>query len=155
MIALSHRQFSRFLRLLVGARVFAYSRPGYGQSDPTTEPRDASHSVEDLRGLPIPADTVKSLPPVQIAEFEGFASASEEIHAAGTFGPYPVRVLTATEHSFEPNVEALWVSMLGSLVDEAKDGDQIMFKGAGHLIQVERPHDVAQVILSVVAAQGK
>jgi pimeloyl-ACP methyl ester carboxylesterase len=31
------------------ARTFAYSRPGYGQSDPTPEPRDASHIVEDLR----------------------------------------------------------------------------------------------------------
>src|SRR5688500_1746383 len=27
------------------ARVFAYSRPGYGRSEPTTEPRDATHIV--------------------------------------------------------------------------------------------------------------
>ena len=33
------------------ARVFAYSRPGYGQSEPTTEPRDAEHIVEGLRAL--------------------------------------------------------------------------------------------------------
>ena len=33
------------------ARVFAYSRPGYGRSDPTTEPRDGAHIVEDLRAL--------------------------------------------------------------------------------------------------------
>lgn len=35
----------------LGARVFAYSRPGYGKSDPTTTPRDAAHIVEDLRAL--------------------------------------------------------------------------------------------------------
>jgi pimeloyl-ACP methyl ester carboxylesterase len=196
-----------------GARVFAYSRPGYGQSDPTTSPRDAAHIVEDLRGLlttrgfkppyvlvghsfggtymelfakahpeevsglvlvdtrhrdftttcekdgftgcAIPADTVESLPPVQIAEFKAFAKTSDEIHAAGTFGSYPVRVLTATAHSFTPEVEALWVSMLASLADEAKDGDQIMFEGAGHLIQIEQPHEVAQVILGLAAAPGK
>ena len=32
-------------------RVFAYSRPGYGDSDETTTPRDPAHIVEDLRGL--------------------------------------------------------------------------------------------------------
>ncbi|HWB81376.1 MAG TPA: alpha/beta hydrolase [Nannocystaceae bacterium] len=32
-------------------RVFAYSRPGYGDSDPTTAPRDPAHIVEDLHGL--------------------------------------------------------------------------------------------------------
>lgn len=33
------------------ARVFAYSRPGYGGSEPTTTPRDAHHIVEELRRL--------------------------------------------------------------------------------------------------------
>ena len=33
------------------ARVFAYSRPGYGESDPAATPRDASHIVEELRAL--------------------------------------------------------------------------------------------------------
>jgi pimeloyl-ACP methyl ester carboxylesterase len=33
------------------ARVFAYSRPGYGASDPTARPRDPTHIVEELRSL--------------------------------------------------------------------------------------------------------
>ena len=33
------------------ARVFAYSRPGYGQSEPSHDPRDAGHIVKDLRAL--------------------------------------------------------------------------------------------------------
>lgn len=33
------------------ARVFAYSRPGYGASEATTAPRDATTIVEDLRAL--------------------------------------------------------------------------------------------------------
>jgi pimeloyl-ACP methyl ester carboxylesterase len=186
------------------ARVFAYSRPGYGQSDPSPEPRDATHIVEDLRtllvargfappyllvghsfggaymelfakahpeevmgvvlvdprhrdfttacekagleGCTVPASVLASLPRVQVDEFEAFAQTSDQIRDVGTFGRYPVRVLTATSHGFAPEVEALWESMLGSLADEATDGDQHLFVGAGHYLQVERAHEVAQVI---------
>jgi pimeloyl-ACP methyl ester carboxylesterase len=192
------------------ARVFAYSRPGYGHSDPTPAPRDAAHIVEDLRtllaargiappyvlvghsfggaymelfakahpeevmgvvlvdprhrdfttaceedgleGCVPPASVVASFPQVQIDEFDAFAHTSDEIRAFGAFGMYPVRVLTATSHGFTPEVEALWESMLGSLADEATDGEQSFFAGAGHLLQVEKPHEVAQVILSLIPA---
>jgi Predicted hydrolases or acyltransferases (alpha/beta hydrolase superfamily) len=30
---------------------FAYNRPGYGDSDPATTPRDGEHIVEELRAL--------------------------------------------------------------------------------------------------------
>ncbi|MFZ5893313.1 MAG: alpha/beta fold hydrolase [Myxococcota bacterium] len=33
------------------ARIFAYSRPGYGASDPTASPRDPKQIVEELRSL--------------------------------------------------------------------------------------------------------
>jgi pimeloyl-ACP methyl ester carboxylesterase len=198
----------------VGARVFAYSRPGYGKSEPSPDPRDGASIVEDLRtlladrgvtppyvlvghsfggtymelfakshpeevvgvvlveprhrdftaacdkaglkGCSIPASAVDSLPPEQKAEVKGFASISDEIKAAGGFGPYPVRVLTGTSHQgFSPEVEALWESMLGSLAHEAADGKQSIFTGAGHYLQLEQPHEVAQVILSLVPASGK
>lgn len=190
------------------ARTFAYSRPGYGQSEPSPDPRDAAHIVEDLRtlltrrgfappyvlvghsfggaymeffakahpgevmgvvlvdprhrdfaaaceqaalaGCTIPAPVLASLPRVQIDEYEAFARTSDEIRALGTFGPYPVRVLTATSHGFAPEVETLWQSMLGSLAREATDGDQSVFVGAGHYLQLERAHEVAQVILSLI-----
>lgn len=190
------------------ARVFAYSRPGYGDSDPTADPRTATHIVEDLRtlleargfappyvlvghslggtymelfakehpdevvglvlvdprhrdftdacedaeleGCTIPASVVASLPSVQIAELEAFASTSDEIDAAGAFGPYPVRVLTATRHRFEPRVETLWASMLGSLANEAEDGEQTIFTGAGHYLQVKRARKVVRVILDLL-----
>lgn len=192
------------------ARVFAYSRPGYGQSAPSEEARDAARIVEDLRallatrdvappyvlvghsfggaymelfakahpsevlglvlvdprhrdfataceeadleGCTIPASLVATLPPVQIAEYEAFASTSDEIRAAGAFGSYPVRVLTATSHGFAPEVEALWQSMLGSLADEAANGEQRLFPGAGHYLQLERAHEVAEVILNLVSS---
>lgn len=197
----------------VGARVFAYSRPGYGDSDPTSEPRNATRIVEDLRtllaargfappyvlvghsfggtymelfakahpeevvglvlvdprhrdftaaceeagldGCTIPASAVDSLPEEEIAEFKGFASVSAEIHASGGFGPYPVRVLTATSHTFGPEAEVVWESLLGSLADEAADGELTAFTGAGHYLQMERAHEVAQAILSLVPAPGK
>ena len=192
------------------ARVFAYSRPGYGTSDPTTAPRDATHIVEALRallvargyappyllvghsfggaymelfakaypeevvgvvlvdprhrdfataceqagleGCVVPADVVATLPQVQIDEIADFAHSADQIRAAGSFGPYPVRVLTATVHGFAPEVESLWESLLGSLADEAHDGEQSFFVGAGHVLQVERPHEVAQAIVSLIPA---
>lgn len=189
------------------AKVFAYSRPGYGESDPSVEPRDATTIVEDLRtllevrgfappyvlvghsfggtymelfakaypeevvglvlvdprhrdfttacadaglqGCTIPDSIVATLPRVQIAEFEAFADASEEI-GTRAFGPFPVRVLTATSHPWSGAIEALWQSMLGSLAAEAEDGEQIVFEGAGHFLQTERPHEVAREILDLL-----
>jgi pimeloyl-ACP methyl ester carboxylesterase len=191
-----------------GARVFAYSRPGYGDSDASPEPRNATRIVEDLRtllaargfappyvlvghsfggtymelfakaypeevialvlvdprhrdftttcegtgleGCSIPAAKVDRLPKHQIAELEAFASTSDEIHASADFGSYPVRVLTATSHPFGPEAEALWQSMLGSLADEAADGEQLVFDG-GHYLQIKRSDEVAEVILSLVS----
>jgi len=195
------------------ARVFAYSRPGYGDSDPSTEPRDANHIVENLRtlltargfappyvlvghsfggaymelyakahpeevsglvlvdtrhrdftiacqnagleGCSVPASVVASLSKVERDEFKAFASTSDEIHTAGTFGSYPVRVLTATDHGLESKAETLWVSMHRSLADEAADGEQTVFTGADHNLETERAHEVAQVIRSLVLAQRK
>jgi pimeloyl-ACP methyl ester carboxylesterase len=192
------------------ARVFAYSRPGYGQSEPTREPRDADHIVEDLRALLAargvappyvlvghslgggymelfakahpaevaglvlvdprhrdfttacaeaglegcvpPASVVATLPQVQIDELESYAQTSEEVRAHGTFGGYPVRVLTATSHGLSPEAEALWQSMLGEIAGEAADGEQMVFSGAGHYLQVERAHEVSQVILNIATA---
>lgn len=192
------------------ARVFAYSRPGYGQSEPTTEPRDAEHIVEGLRALLAargyappyvlvghsfgggymelfakahpeevagvvlvdprhrdfttacveagiegcvpPASIVETLPQVQIDELEAYAQTSEEVRVHGTFGNYPVRVLTATSHGLSPEAEALWESMLGEIAGEAADGEQMVFTGAGHYLQVERAHEVSQVILNIATA---
>ena len=85
------------------------------------------------------------------AEYEAFATTTGEIRAAGTFGSYPVRVLTATSHGFVPAAEDLWKAMHRSLADEAAHGEQIVFGGAGHMLQLERPHEVAEVILSVIS----
>lgn len=192
----------------LGARVFAYSRPGYGRSDPSTTPRDAAHIVEELRallaaqgyappyvlvghsfggtymelfakahpeevaglvlveprhrdftttcekeaieGCSIPASTVASLPAVQVAELDGFAAASGQIHDAGGFGGYPVRVLTATSHWQSLSWEALWRRMNRSLANEADDGRQTVFDGTTHALQVERAHEVTEVILDLV-----
>lgn len=191
------------------AQVFAYSRPGYGDSDPSPDPRTPTQIVEDLRtlllargfeppyvlvghsfggtymelfakaypdeviglvlvdprhrdftsacaqagleGCSIPASALRSLPPVQVAELDGFETASEAVLAAGEFGSYPVRVLTATRHQFAPEVEDLWESMLGSLADESADGEQIIFRRASHYLQLKRTQEVAGVILSLVS----
>lgn len=192
------------------ARVFAYSRPGYGDSDPSQAPRNATRIVEDLRallaarafappyilvghsfggtymelfakaypaevaglvlvdsrphdfaaacqrvgltGCSIPESVVDSYPEVQKNEIRAFASTSDEILAAGTFGLYPVRVLTATTHAWSDEVEALWESMHGSLAKESPRGEQIFFSGAGHYLQLDRTHEVAEVILNLVPA---
>lgn len=188
------------------ARVFAYSRPGYGASDPPTTPRNPGQIVAELRALlahqgyappyllvghstggayvelfarshpdevfgvvlvdprhrdfldaceaaeldqcGIPESILATQAPAVIAEYRAFAAASDEIDAAGPFGDYPVRVLTATVHPVSPAREALWQSMLASLAAEAPDGEQIVIEGAGHYIQRDRPDVVASAILA-------
>jgi pimeloyl-ACP methyl ester carboxylesterase len=200
------------VEVMTKARVFGYSRPGYGKSDPTNSPRDPGQIVEELRallmaegyappyilvghsfggsymelfakrypgevsgvvlveprhrdfltacesegieGCGIPDSILETLPPVQIAEYRAFQTGAEQIKAAGPFGQYPVLVLTATDHSTSAAWERLWESMLASLANEAAEGKQIMFEGATHNLEVERPHEVAEAILSLVSAQG-
>lgn len=195
------------------ARVFAYSRPGYGASDPTATPRDPKHIVEELRALlesqgfkppyvlvghsmggaymelfakshpeevvgavlvdprhrdflatceaahldqcGIPEATLQEQQPAQIAEYHAFTLASEQIEAAGPFGQYPVRVLTATSHPVSPAREALWETMLASLAAESTRGEQIIVSGASHYIQLDHPEMVVSTILSVLPESTK
>lgn len=190
------------------ARVFAYSRPGHGGSDPAATPRDPGHIVKELRALlsaegqrppyvlvghsigggymelfakahpdevigvvlvdprhrdflgrctqagiescGIPDAALSKLPAVQAAEYRGYGEASEEIAAAGSFGSYPVRVLTATEHPASAAWEALWESMLASLAAESSQGLQIRVPGAGHYLQRDRPQEVVTAIVGLL-----
>jgi pimeloyl-ACP methyl ester carboxylesterase len=101
-------------------------------------------------GCSIPRSAWAGLPAPQGAELEGFDFASDELRAAGAFGPFPVRVLLATSHGLAPAAEALWLSMGQSLAAEAVDGKATVFQGAGHNLEVERAHDVAAAILMLV-----
>ncbi|MEZ4328229.1 MAG: alpha/beta hydrolase [Polyangiales bacterium] len=192
------------------ARVFAYSRPGYGASESTDTPRDPAHIVEDLRallaargysphyvlvghsfggtyvelfaksypdevaalvlvdarhrdftaacaeaglsGCALPDSAGASLRGVERDEYAGFALAADQIAAAGGFGDHPVRVLTGTSHGFSQPVEALWVSMLGALAGEAEEGEQVVYQGAGHYLQLGHTAEVVEVVLSVLPA---
>lgn len=191
------------------APVFAYSRPGFGASDPMTTPRDPKTIVEELRALlasqgyappyivvghsmgggymelfakahpdevvgavlvdPRPADFLTACQAAQlencgisesllatqapaiVAEYHAYTLASGQIRAAGTFGSYPVRVLTATEHpDWSAAVETLWEAMHRDLAAEAADGQQIIVQGAGHHIQLDRPDVVVDSILGML-----
>ena len=85
-----------------------------------------------------------------IAEYHAFPLGSDEIRVAGTFGAYPVRVLTATDHPVSPARELLWETMLGELAAEASNGEQIIVPGAGHYIQLDRPDVVVKTILEML-----
>jgi len=190
------------------ARVFAYSRPGYGASDPTPTPRDPRTIVEELRALlaaegyappyilvghsmgggymelfakahpdevagvvlvdprhrdflatceaaaldncGITEAMLQTQPDSAIAEYHAYPLASDEIRSAGSFGSYPVRVLTATDHPVSAAREALWEQMLASLAAEAPNGEQILVPGAGHVIQLDRPDVVTTTILDLL-----
>lgn len=191
------------------APIFAYSRPGYGASDPMTTPRDPRTIVEELRALldaegyappyllvghsngggymelfakshadevagvvlvdprhrdflaactaaglraidcGIPDDMLATQSPTVIAEYRAYAMAHDQMLAAGSFGAYPVRVLTATEHSSAER-QALWQSMHAALAAEAADGAQILVEGSGHGIPHDRPDVVVDTILTLV-----
>lgn len=190
------------------ARIFAYSRPGYGASGPATTPRDAKQIVEELRMLlanlgyappyilvghsfggaymeffaksrpdevsglvlvdtrhrdfldacesakldncGIAESTLATQATSVIAEYRAFPMASEQIRAAGAFGDYPVRVLTATSHPGSKARESLWESMLAQLAAEAANGEQIIVQGSGHHIQLDRPPVVVNAIVALL-----
>ncbi len=88
-----------------------------------------------------------------IAEYRAFPQGADEIRAAGAFGAYPVRVLTATVHPVSPARELLWRSMLGDLAAEASDGVQLIVAGADHYIQLDRPDVVVASILDVLPSE--
>jgi pimeloyl-ACP methyl ester carboxylesterase len=190
------------------ARIFAYSRPGYGASGPAMTPRDPKTIVEELRALlasqgyappyllvghsnggaymelfakshadevmgvvlvdprhrdflarceaamldlcGIPESTLATQAPIVISEYHAYTKAADEIGAAGGFGAYPVRVLTAGNVSGSAARQALWRSMHASLAAEAMDGEQIFVPGAGHYVQVDRPDEVVRAILALL-----
>lgn len=189
------------------ARVFTYSRPGYGRSDDATTPRDPAQIVAELRGLlthqgfdppyvlvghsfggtymellarshrsevsalvlvderPVgfldaceseglelcgmPGDALEKQPDVVQDEYNAFPLAADAM--AGSLGDYPVRVLTSTEYPGASDARmALWASMQGDIADEASDGEQTVFEGAGHYLQIERREEVSATIRAVL-----
>jgi pimeloyl-ACP methyl ester carboxylesterase len=98
----------------------------------------------------IPENVLDTQGASTIDEYHAFSLASDEIRAAGSFGTYPVRVLTATNHPVSPGREELWETMLGDLAAESSNGQQIIVRGAGHFIQLDRPDVVVSSILEML-----
>lgn len=102
----------------------------------------------DLCG--IPAATLALKAPALAAEYRAYALASAEMRAAGGFGHYPVRVLTASKVSGSTARQALWKATHAALAAEAADGKQIIVAGSGHHIQLDRPGEVVDAILATL-----
>jgi pimeloyl-ACP methyl ester carboxylesterase len=134
--------------------LFAKAYPGEVIGTVLVDPRHrdflAACEAAGLDNCGIPEDLLQTQAVSTIAEYHAFALASDEIRAAGTFGAYPVRVLTATDHPVSPAREMLWKTMLGELAAEASNGEQIIVTGAGHYIQLDRPDDVVHAILEML-----
>src|SRR5437868_7052973 len=99
----------------------------------------------DLCG--IPEATLATQAPSIVTEYQAYTMASGEIRAAGGFGAYPVRVLTASDIPGSAARQALWKSMHASLAAEATDGEQIVVGDTDHYIQVHQPAEVVKAIL--------
>jgi pimeloyl-ACP methyl ester carboxylesterase len=135
--------------------LFAKSHPdevvGVVLIDPRHRDLLSTCEAAQLDNCGIPESTLETQGPSTIAEYHAFATASDQIRAAGPFGSYPVRVLTATNHpDWSPAREALWKAMLASLAAEAADGQQIIVQGSGHHIQLDRPDVVVNALLAVL-----
>lgn len=98
----------------------------------------------------IPEATLATQASTVIDEYHAFAMVSEQIRAAGAFGSYPVRVLTAANHAGSAARQALWASMGAALAAEATHGEQLIVQGAGHHIQLDRPDVVVKAILAML-----
>lgn len=110
----------------------------------------ATCEAAGLDNCGIPEPLLETQGASTIAEYHAFPLGSDETRAAGTFGTYPVRVLTATDHPVSPAREMLWETMLAELAAEASNGEQIIVHGAGHYIQLDRPDVVVQSILEML-----
>jgi pimeloyl-ACP methyl ester carboxylesterase len=134
--------------------LFAKSHPDEVMGVVLVDPRHRDFldtcEAAKLDACGIPEATLVTQAPSVIAEYHAFAMASAQIRAAGPFGPYPVRVLTATKHPTSAAREALWEAMHASLAAEAADGEQIIVQGSGHYVQLDRPAEVVRTILSLV-----
>jgi pimeloyl-ACP methyl ester carboxylesterase len=134
--------------------LFAKAHPGEVIGVVLVDPRHrdflATCEAAELDSCGIPDPLLMMQPPTVIAEYRGFTAASSEIRAAGPFGAYPVRVLTATVHPVSPAREELWQSMLASLAAEAEDGEQVIVEGSGHYIQLDRPDVVVDTIVDLL-----
>lgn len=135
--------------------LFARAHPDEVTALVLVEPRPGRFTAEcearGVRGCSLSPEAARAMPRVEQDEFAAFAGVSAELDAAGPFGDWPVRVMTATAHSETAEWEALWRSMHGALADEAVDGEQLVFEGAGHNLQLEQPREVVRVIDEVLA----
>lgn len=102
----------------------------------------------DLCG--IPESTLAKQAPAVIAEYRAYSLASDQMRAAGGFGAYPVRVLTAGNTEGSAARQSLWRSMLASLAAEATNGEQIVVPGATHNMHDDHPGAVVEAILAVL-----
>jgi len=101
----------------------------------------------DLCG--IPDDKLERQADIVQDEYNAFPLAIDEM--TGALGDYPVRVLTSTEYPGASDARmALWASMQGDIADEASDGEQTIFEGAGHYLQIERRDEVSAAIRAVL-----
>lgn len=134
--------------------LFAKSHPDEVVGAVLVDPRHrdflSTCEAQNVDGCGIPESVLATQAPAIIGEYHAFTMASEQIRAAGTFGAYPVRVLTATNHPWSAAAETLWERMLGSLAAEAVNGEQIIVQGSGHHIQLDRPDVVVNAILAVL-----
>lgn len=137
--------------------LFARAHPDEVRGLVLVDSRPADFSTEcearHLDGCGISASAAKSLARVEQEELAAFGEAASQLRAAGGFGRVPVRVLTATSHPASEAWEALWRSMHAAMAAEAGDGEQLVFEGAGHHLELERPADVARVIVERVEAR--
>ena len=134
--------------------LFAKSHPDEVVGAVLVDPRHRDFlgtcEAAQLDNCGIPESTLEAQSLATIAEYHAFVMASDQMLAAGPFGGYSVRVLTATSHPVSPAREALWEAMLASLAAEAVDGQQIIVQGAGHHIQLDRPDVVVDTILAIL-----
>ncbi|HEY8924082.1 MAG TPA: alpha/beta hydrolase [Polyangia bacterium] len=137
--------------------LFAKSHPGEVVGAVLVDPRHrdwldtCTAAGLSLDKCGIPESVLAMQAPVIVAEYHAYSMASDQMRAAGGFGSYPVRVLTATSHDgWSSAQESLWQSTLASLAAEAVDGQQIVVPGSGHHIQLDRPDAVVDAILAAL-----
>lgn len=110
---------------------------------------------EDVRGLALQALASRKAIVTRQRELANFDFSGSEVQFAGSFPPVPLVVITRGMRVWPDDPlgnarEAQWSSLQAELVQLSPSGRQVIAPGSGHMVHLDEPELVAEVIRDVL-----
>lgn len=124
------------------ARLGVLRLTGYFKIDPDMPPRQQDELRAAVNGTRM-WDSDRAV-------FRAIEATMEQTRAAGSLGARPLIVLTATEHGFPPDIEALHQQLQAELATLSSNAQQRVLQGATHFSPVNKKQQ-AQTTVAAIA----